>query len=74
MVLDLSEVRFLDSMALSTLDGAHRRLASEDRLLFVVAPPQTPSAWTLRVAGLDSGVVQESLDSALVTAISRHRR
>jgi anti-anti-sigma factor len=74
VVLDLTEVAFLDSMALSTLDGSHRRLASDDRSLFVVAPPQTPSAWTLRVAGLDTTVVQESLDSALVSAIAQYRR
>ena len=73
VVLDLTEVAFLDSMALSTLDGTQRRLAAENRMLLVVAPPETPSAWTLRVAGLDGGVVQESLDSALVSAIARHR-
>jgi anti-anti-sigma factor len=74
VVLDLSDVAFLDSMALSTLDGSQRRLAAEDRVLFVVAPPQTPPAWTLRVSGLDSDAVQESLDSALLSAVAQYRR
>ena len=43
VVLDLSAVTFLDSMAISTLEGGHRRLASEDRSLVVVSPPATPS-------------------------------
>jgi len=72
VVLDLSAVTFLDSMAISTLDGSHRHLASRDRSLVVVSPPTTPSAWTLRVAGIDRDVVRESLDDALVAAIGRH--
>jgi anti-anti-sigma regulatory factor len=72
VVLDLSTVTFLDSMAISTLDGSQRHLASQDRSLVVVSPPTTPSAWTLRVAGIDSDVVRESLDDALVAAIGRH--
>ncbi|HET6682842.1 MAG TPA: STAS domain-containing protein [Gaiella sp.] len=72
VVLDLSAVTFLDSMAISTLEGGQRRLASERRSLVVVCPPSTPSAWTLRVAGIDRDVVRESLDDALVAAIGRH--
>ena len=71
VVLDLSAVTFLDSMAISTLDNGHRRLASEDRSFLVVSPPETPSAWTLRVTGL-GGNVCESLDDALVAAIERY--
>lgn len=71
VVLDLSAVTFLDSMAISTLDGGHRRLASDDRSLVVVSPPETPSAWTLRVTGL-GGEVCESLDEALLAAIGRY--
>jgi anti-anti-sigma factor len=71
VVLDLSAVTFLDSMAISTLDGGHRRLASEARSLVVVSPPETPSAWSLRVTGL-SGNVCESLDEALVAVAVRY--
>ncbi len=69
VVLDLSAVTFLDSMAVGTLDGGHRRLASEDRALVVVSPPETPSAWTLRVTGL-GGEVCESLDEALLSVLA----
>lgn len=72
VVLDLSAVTFLDSMAIGTLDGRRRQLASQDRLLVVVTPPTAPFARTLRVAGSDRGVVRESLDDALVAAIGRH--
>jgi anti-anti-sigma factor len=73
VVLDLSAVTFLDSMAISTLDGGQRRLASEQRSLVVVSPPETPSAWTLRVTGM-GGDVCVSLDEALVSAAARHAR
>jgi anti-anti-sigma factor len=73
VVLDLSAVTFLDSMAISTLDGGQRRLASEQRSLVVVSPPETPSAWTLRVTGI-AGDVCESLDEALVSVVARHAR
>ncbi len=71
VVLDVSAVTFLDSMAISTLDNGHLSLASEDRSFVVVSPPETPSAWTLRVTGL-GGNVCESLDDALVAAIERY--
>ena len=74
VVLDLSAVTFLDSMAISALEAGQRRLASEHRSLLVVSPPSTPSAWTLRVAGLDGEVVRESLDDALLAALGRHTR
>lgn len=74
VVLDLSAVTFLDSMAVSALDGGHRQLAAQQRSLVVVSPPETPSAWTLRVVGLDRDVVCESLDEALVAALPRHAR
>ena len=73
VVLDLSAVTFLDSMAISTLDGGRRRLESEQRSLVLVSPPETPSAWTLRVTGMD-GDVCGSLDEALVSAAVRHAR
>lgn len=73
VVLDLSGVTFLDSTAISTFDGGQRTLASEERSLVVVSPPETPSAWALRVTGID-GAVCESLDDALVALLPRHAR
>lgn len=74
VVLDLSEVAFLDSIAASTLGGGHRRLEAANRSLYIVCPSDTPPAWTLRVVGMDGGLVCGSLDSALVSAIERHAR
>ena len=71
IVLDLSAVTFLDSVAISTLASGHHRLASDARSLVVVSPPETPSAWTLRVTGL-SGDVCESLDEALLAVAARY--
>ena len=71
VVLDLTGVTFLDSMAVRALDGGHRRLAAEQRSLVIVSPPDTPSAWTLRVAGLANDLVCESLDAALAAVADR---
>jgi stage II sporulation protein AA (anti-sigma F factor antagonist) len=65
VVLDLTDVTFLDSSGIRAIDRARRGLLSEERSLLVVSPPGTPSAWTLRVAGFDRGLVVESVDAAL---------
>jgi anti-anti-sigma factor len=73
VVLDLSEVAFLDSMAISTFGARPPELPAERRSLFVVSPPETPSAWTLRITGVSGAVVCESLGEALVAATAtRH--
>jgi anti-anti-sigma factor len=64
VVLDLSHVAFLDSSGIRAIDRSRRSLVSQDRSLLIVSPPDTPSAWTLRVAGFDRGLVVESLDVA----------
>lgn len=65
VVLDLSRVAFLDSSGIRAIDRGRRSLVSQDRSLLIVSPPDTPSAWTLRVAGFDRDLVVESLDLAL---------
>jgi anti-anti-sigma factor len=62
VVLDLSRVAFLDSSAIRAIDRGRRRLVSQSRSLLIVSPPDTPSAWTLRVAGFDRELVVDSLD------------
>ena len=64
VVLDLSRVAFLDSSGIRAIDRSRRRLVSQERSLLIVSPPDTPSAWTLRVAGFDRDLVVESLDVA----------
>ena len=70
VVLDLSAVTFLDSSGIRAIDLARRGLFGQERSLVVVSPGGTPSSWTLRVAGLDPGLVVESVDAALATGAS----
>jgi anti-anti-sigma factor len=70
VVLDLSAVTFLDSFGIRAIDHARRGFLAEERTLVVVSPPDTPSAWTLRVAGFDPGLMVESVDAALATGAS----
>ena len=64
MVVDLSETTFIDSSSLGVLIGAHRRLASRERSLVVVAPSPVVRK-TLRITGLDSLFrVVDTLDEA----------
>jgi anti-anti-sigma regulatory factor len=63
-VLDLSRVAFLDSSGIRAIDRSRRSLVSQERSLLIVSPPDTPSAWALRVAGFDRELVVESLDVA----------
>jgi anti-sigma B factor antagonist len=63
VVIDMSEVAFVDSTALGVLIEARSRLGSE-RL--VLAGPQLDTRRTLQVSGLDRHlVVHESVESAL---------
>jgi anti-sigma B factor antagonist len=68
VVLDLTQVAYLDSSGLRAIDRCHRRLISDQRALLIVSPPDTPSDWTLRVAGFDRSLVLDSLDAALASA------
>jgi anti-anti-sigma factor len=65
VVLDLGEVRYLDSSGIRAIEHAFRRLRSDDRSLLIVSPPDTAAEWTFRVAGFDSALLVESVDIAL---------
>lgn len=52
LVIDLSEVSFIDSSGLGALLDAHNRLRRDDRQLVVVAPSGTAAAVLLELAGL----------------------
>ena len=41
----------------------------QQRPLFIVSPPGTPSSWTFRIAGFGGEVVLETLDEALASAL-----
>lgn len=72
VVLDLSELGFIDSAGIRTIDQARRRLERQGRLLLVVAPPESRAGWTFRVAGLADGAVLDSLEQAVERAVSRN--
>ena len=65
VVLDLTELGYLDSAGIRTIDLTHSRLRGEGRTLSVVAPAGSRAAWTLRVAGFSDGLVHDSTESAL---------
>jgi hypothetical protein len=68
VVLDLTQVAYLDSFGLRAIDRCHRHLVSGCRSPLIVSPAGTASDWTLRIAGFDRSVVLGSLDAALASA------
>jgi anti-anti-sigma factor len=64
VILDLTDLEFLDSAGIRALDLAHRQLEGEGRSLLIVAPAGSRAAWTLRVAGFEDGFVRQSLEDA----------
>lgn len=74
VVLDLSELAFLDSAGIRTIDRTRRRLAEEGRELLVVAPPESRAGWTFRVAGLADETVLASLELAVSRAATSDGR
>ena len=65
VVLDLTDVSFLDSAGVRTIEAGRRDHRDGSRAFVVVAPSGSRAAWTLRIAGFDDGLVHESLESAL---------
>jgi anti-anti-sigma factor len=72
VVLDLAGVGYLDSSGIRAIEGAFRRLRSEDRSLLIVSPPDTAAQWTFRVAGFDPELLLESVDVALASTGDPH--
>ena len=67
VVLDLTSVAYLDSSGIRAIDRSLRLLASEERSLVIVSPPDTPSSWIFRVAGFDGKLVVDSVEAALAS-------
>jgi len=66
IVIDLSEVGFIDSTALATIIHANRELRREQRELAIVAPRGTAAAVLLTLSGLRSTLaVYDSRSAAL---------
>lgn len=68
LVVDLSEVEFIDSTALGVLIEARTRLPN--RRGFLLASPQLGTRRALEVSGIDRHLpVHDSLDAALTTRL-----
>lgn len=66
VVVDLSEVGFIDSTALAAIIHANRELRREQRELAIVAPRGTAAAVLLTLSGLRSALaVYDSRSAAL---------
>jgi anti-anti-sigma factor len=70
VILDLSELAFLDSAGIRAIDGARSRFELDGRRLLIVAPPESRAGWTFKVAGLADGTVLESVEAAEALASS----
>ena len=70
VVVDLSEVTFVDSIALGTFVAAHAKLGGGDH--FTLAAPGVDARRALEVSGLDRHLaVYESVEGALAPAEPR---
>jgi len=67
VIVDLTNIAYLDSAGLSTLLRAQRELSGRDAALYVIAPPGTPGVRrALEITRLDMLMrVRDSLASAL---------
>jgi anti-anti-sigma factor len=64
VIFDLSALGFIDSTGMRTIDQAHRRFASDGRILLIVAAEDSTAGWTFRIAGFEPGLVLESREDA----------
>jgi anti-sigma B factor antagonist len=66
VILDLTEVRYLDSAGIRVLFDLSRRLGQHDQRLILVLPPDAPIRRALEVTSLVSQVPSaETLETAL---------
>ncbi len=64
VVVDLTGVVFVDSAGIRAIDSEVKRLRASERLLLIVAPPDSRAGWTFRVAGFSTDFVHESVAAA----------
>jgi anti-anti-sigma factor len=69
LVVDFSQLEFIDSSGIAMLFGLARRLGSRRQELRVVAPPGKPVARVLEIVEFDRAApVHETVDEALAAA------
>jgi anti-anti-sigma factor len=68
VVLDLSEVEYLDSAGIYVIFGMRASLQARGQTLIMVIPPDSPVHDALRLSGAERpGEIAETLDDALKT-------
>ncbi len=73
VVLDLSDVEYLDSAGIYVIYGMRASLQARGQALVIVIPPTSPVHDSLRLAGVERpGEVAESVEDAL-RALDGHR-
>lgn len=65
VVVDLTDVEYIDSAGVQALDRALIDLSAREGAFRLVAPAGRPARLTLRVSGYDEGAIAEDLPSAL---------
>jgi len=65
VIVDLSDLAYLDSSGINAIDQAYRSLRSKNRSFRIVAPPGSAAEWTYRVAGFDPDRLLPTVDHAL---------
>ena len=69
LILDLSELDYIDSSGLAMLFDLERRLATRRQLLRIVVPPDASIRRALELGGLDAGVNIDASVEAAQTAL-----
>lgn len=71
VIIDLSEVTFLDSIGLRTLGTAHRELAKKDIAVCVVRPIERSISRIFEITAMpDPWIIVDSVDEALAKSTS----
>ena len=64
VILDLTNVEFIDSAGIRTVDRGRRSFAEVGRTLLIVAPPASRAASIFRIAGFGDRFLLDSRDGA----------
>lgn len=65
VIIDLTEVTFIDSAGVRALDRSIAALAERQQQVRLVVPPDSPADWTFKVASFDPGYFFPEIDSAI---------
>ena len=67
VIVDIGELRYLDSSGLRAIEQGFRRARSSGRSFALVAPRRSPAGWTYRVSGCDPALLLPTVEAALAS-------